>query len=273
MIHTRDISDDFFPKLKAIAERLGADPKHMLSVMYSESGCSAKAWNDNPKNLPPEKRWNASGLIQFMPPTLVGLGYFNGHAAFRALSATAQLDYVEKYYAPFKGKLGSIAALYVATFLPAYTAKASDPTYVLTEKNGRLGWAYSPNVAFDANRDARITVQELEDAVKRNCRGPRFDELVARLSGEGLGDTSKESEAASLDLRTILGMQAALKAAGFDPGPLDGLPGPKTTAAILAFQEKAGLVADGVYGPKTRAALAAVGAKFTDGKKGKPAAA
>ena len=38
------------------------------------------------------------------------------------------------------------------------------------------------------------------------------------------------------DLATTLGHQAALRALGFDPGPLDGVPGPRTRAAVRAFQ-------------------------------------
>ena len=40
--------------------------------------------------------------------------------------------------------------------------------------------------------------------------------------------------------------------AGLD---VDGIMGPKTKAAVKAFQQKHGLVADGVVGPKTRAKL------------------
>lgn len=49
--------------------------------------------------------------------------------------------------------------------------------------------------------------------------------------------------------------QQALKAAGFDPGPIDGIKGPRTIAAIRAFQRSRGLVVDGIVGPKTTAAL------------------
>lgn len=266
---TSDITDDFFPRLKAIAEELEADPLHMLAVMYSESGVRATAHNDNPKNLPPEQRYNASGLIQFMPPTLVGLGYFSGHAAFRQLTATAQLNYVRKYYLPYKGKLKSAAALYVATFLPAFVDNASDMGFVLTAKGGIRGWAFAPNAAFDADGDLKITVKELGDAVARNAKGGRWDELAARLTGEGLPEEATEAPPA--DLRTTFGLQCALKAAGFDPGPLDGQPGPKTTAAVLAFQEANGLKPDGIYGPKTRAAFEQLGKKApTSGSGDKP---
>lgn len=266
MMYTKDISDDFFPKLKAIAESLGANPIHMLAVMYSESGCSAKAHNDNPKNLPPEQRWNASGLIQFMPPTLAGLKFRAGHAAFRLLTATQQLDYVAKYYAPFKGQLGSAAALYVATFLPALTVHASDPEYILTAKGGVRGWAFGPNAAFDADRNGSITVKEMDDAVRRNCKGNRWAELKARLTGEGL-EPQPPLVHTNEPITTVRGLQCALVDLGFDPGPIDGYGGPRTTAAVLAFQAAKGLVADGVYGPKTKAKLETAVDAFRKGKK------
>jgi len=53
----------------------------------------------------------------------------------------------------------------------------------------------------------------------------------------------------------VLDLQRILKAAGFDPGPLDGQMGRKTRAAIMAFQEARGLLVDGVVGPVTLAAL------------------
>jgi peptidoglycan hydrolase-like protein with peptidoglycan-binding domain len=49
--------------------------------------------------------------------------------------------------------------------------------------------------------------------------------------------------------------QTALKNAGFDPGPIDGIMGPKTKAAIRAFQQAKGLKVDGIVGPATTAAL------------------
>lgn len=53
----------------------------------------------------------------------------------------------------------------------------------------------------------------------------------------------------------VVVLQQALKNAGFDPGPIDGIFGPKTHAAVLAFQRSKGLAVDGIVGPKTWAAL------------------
>lgn len=46
-------------------------------------------------------------------------------------------------------------------------------------------------------------------------------------------------------------IQRALKNAGFYEGAIDGKIGPKTKAAIEAFQKAKGLVVDGKVGPKT----------------------
>ena len=50
-------------------------------------------------------------------------------------------------------------------------------------------------------------------------------------------------------------IQTALAGLGFSPGSIDGISGPKTTAAIRAFQKARGLQVDGIVGPRTRAAL------------------
>ena len=54
---------------------------------------------------------------------------------------------------------------------------------------------------------------------------------------------------------SVSNVQSALKDKGFDPGPIDGAMGPKTRAAIKAFQGANGLVVDGIVGPNTRAKL------------------
>ena len=50
-------------------------------------------------------------------------------------------------------------------------------------------------------------------------------------------------------------LQLALKERGFDPGPIDGIRGPKTDAAVIAFKRSVGLRARAYVGPLTLAAL------------------
>lgn len=54
---------------------------------------------------------------------------------------------------------------------------------------------------------------------------------------------------------TIKQIQALLTYLGYDPGTVDGINGPNTTAAVLAFQRQEDLQQDGKPGPATQAAL------------------
>jgi peptidoglycan hydrolase-like protein with peptidoglycan-binding domain len=53
-------------------------------------------------------------------------------------------------------------------------------------------------------------------------------------------------------------LQRTLLAKGFNPGPVDGVFGPKTEEAVKRFQERSGLTVDGIAGPKTMGAFEAL---------------
>jgi hypothetical protein len=50
---------------------------------------------------------------------------------------------------------------------------------------------------------------------------------------------------------TVKNVQQALKDKGVDPGPVDGVMGPETRAALKKYQSQQNLTADGRVGPKT----------------------
>ncbi len=54
-------------------------------------------------------------------------------------------------------------------------------------------------------------------------------------------------------------VQQALDKSGFDPGPFDGIAGPKTKAALIQFQRSRKLSPDGIVGPLTHKALLTAG--------------
>jgi peptidoglycan hydrolase-like protein with peptidoglycan-binding domain len=67
-------------------------------------------------------------------------------------------------------------------------------------------------------------------------------------------------EAARAGSAHVAALQVALRAVGLSPGPIDGITGPRTRAAVRHFQRRAHLVADGIAGPRTRRALGRRGA-------------
>lgn len=54
---------------------------------------------------------------------------------------------------------------------------------------------------------------------------------------------------------TVKQIQCLLAYLGYDPGAIDGADGPKTRAAVKAFQQSEGLEPDGIAGPQTLAKL------------------
>ncbi len=249
---TRDIPPNFDRMFPEACVEIGCEPIDLLGVMFSESGCQSHAINDGPAGAPESKRYNAVGLIQFMPATLPNVGWHHGHQAFRHLDACGQLPYVIAYYnawARTGAPWDSAGRLYQATFVPATMATQRDPADVLVQRGGRLGWCYSANAAFDADKNGAITIQELTDAIHRNARGPRWEELCTRLRLETHEDRGDRVE-------TIRDVQEALTALGIDAGTVDGYDGPRTRAGVRAFQEAHELDVDGIAGPITRALLA-----------------
>lgn len=70
---------------------------------------------------------------------------------------------------------------------------------------------------------------------------------------------------------SVVSVQKELKAAGINPGPIDGDFGRKTRAAVMAYQRKHHLAVDGVVGANTWKALTHDGFKPGGAKKPAPA--
>ena len=248
MSFTDDLSDRFFIDIIAGCDRLQIDPLDLLAVMMAESNVKASAQNANS---------NASGLIQFLPSTLRGIGWSGTPQKFRRLSADDQLPCVERYFQPFAHfGLNTLARVYQVVFLPSSLSLGSSPDTVIVDRNGVNSGAYAGNRGLDTDGDGAITVGELEQAVDRHLNSPRWNEIAARLNdamgaaGGGNEGGSEDDTVDPIDLRTQDGIANALEALGFDRQSFEFI------AAVKAFQQQFGLTADGIVGPRTRAALA-----------------
>lgn len=125
---------------------------------------------------------HASGLFQLMPSTAAALGYDTTSdptlAAYRSLSVAGQLAWATRYYAPYRAHLGTVAGLYLATFLPACLGLSDNPDATVCALGGPFAWAYAANHAFDREAKGRIIVQDLIDAAER-AYGPRAQGIAA----------------------------------------------------------------------------------------------
>ena len=143
------VSSSFRDKVRAIASRLGCEASDLMACMAWESG---RSFSPSKMNMAGS---GAVGLIQFMPSTAASLG--TSTASLAAMTAEQQLDFVEKYFQPWKGKLHNLADLYMAILWPKGVGQPLE--YVLWDKQSRPT-TYRQNAGLDANYDGAITKAE-----------------------------------------------------------------------------------------------------------------
>lgn len=170
---------EFREKLRGVASRIGASPRDLATVMSFESGGT---FSPSVRNAAGS---GATGLIQFMPSTARGLG--TSTSALARMSAVEQLDYVERYFAPYKGHLGTAHDLYMAVLWPKAVGRG--PDHVLFRKGDRN---FRQNAGLDHDRDGLVLAREASAAMLRgggsgtatSTRGRR-----SRSSNENTGET------------------------------------------------------------------------------------
>lgn len=142
----------FLPELQAVAARLGIRPEWLLNVIACESSFVPSARNPLPKQT-------ASGLMQIIEQTALRLGTTT--ARIRRMNPVDQLHLVEKFYWPFRGRLNSLADVYLAAFR-GFLLKGGPETVVAPLNDSRKEHqAYSLNSGLDLNRNGEITKKEL----------------------------------------------------------------------------------------------------------------
>lgn len=105
----------------------------------------------------------------------------------------------------------------------------------------------------------------LQKAIRSGNNDTIAQAILARgADNDGVNDERRRAEAAIVLGHPVPGgripgqtnfVQERLAARGFSPGPIDGINGPQTKAAVRAFQQANGLTVDGIVGPQTLAAL------------------
>ena len=198
-----NLGPNFYSKLVEIAGETGMKPEDILAVMVSESGINPAAHNPH---------GGATGLMQFMPSTLPGVGYHGTPAEFSILSGEEQLPYIKKLIEGNMrlngGPFTSAAQYYIAVFWPIALklpgVRHGNPDTVIVEENpqsvgnyskkyydigikipvGQESSAYKSNPAFHGNVPGAITYGDMMRQVEKNKRNPLYSKALMAMTNQ-----------------------------------------------------------------------------------------
>lgn len=144
-----------YPKMRSyageivsVSDVIGIKPNWLANVINFESrGGDPRARNPTS---------NATGLIQFMPRTALGLG--TTIDALYNMTGQEQMRWVEAYFSPFRGKLDSQEDVYMAVFYPVAIGKPDTWTFPPAVEKWNPGIRTPADYARMANRNAKLPV-------------------------------------------------------------------------------------------------------------------
>ena len=190
-----NLGSNFYPKLVEMCSRSGIKPEDLLNIMVSESGIGRNQGKGD----------SAAGLIQFILPTLKGMGYQGTQEDFRHLSGEEQIPYIEKFIKNKGMKFNSAAQYYVANFWPVALnlpgIKKEDPGTIFVEENPErvgkyskkyydIGYkipasqeidAYKSNPLFHKTVPGAITYGDMIKQTEENKRNPIYQQAIAAM--------------------------------------------------------------------------------------------
>lgn len=150
------VSQDFRARLEILRKNLGWEQEHSSWAMGCMAFESGETFSPSVKNAAGS---GATGLIQFMPSTARDLGTTTD--ALAKMTAVQQLEYVERYFRPYRARISSLSDMYMAILLPKYVGKPDDS---ILFTNGTV--AYRQNAGLDKDRDGKITKLEAASIVQ-----------------------------------------------------------------------------------------------------------
>lgn len=180
------VSPVFRARVWWMSRELGVPADDLMAAMAWESG---RSFRPDIRNMAGS---GATGLIQFMPSTALGLfetaeqiaGYTDAQRAAKgraytdklaAMTAEDQLNYVFKYFKPYTGRLKNLGDLYMAILWPAGVGKPD--TFVLWEKAKRPT-TYRQNAGLDVDKNGAITraeaLSKVSGLLAEGRRAPNF---------------------------------------------------------------------------------------------------
>ena len=151
------VADDgaFLGAVETTSQNLGINSADLLTAISFETVGTFRPDIKNPGST-------ATGLIQFLESTAKGLG--TSTSALAKMSRVEQMEYVEKYLRPFKGRMKNLGDVYMAIHWPAGVGK--DDSYVMYRKGSNN---YVANKNLDVNGDGTVTRGESLQRVRQSA--------------------------------------------------------------------------------------------------------
>jgi peptidoglycan hydrolase-like protein with peptidoglycan-binding domain len=143
---------------------------------------------------------------------------------------------------PMRSILTAACALALGIVWSAAPAIAQDTTKDKAENKAERAWDKTKETSKDAWDKTKTTTKDAWDKTKATTK-----DMTGKAKDKMSGHDGRDVRAA----------QQALQEKGFDPGPVDGMMGAKTTAAVKEFQQKNNLTVTGTLDADTRDRLMA----------------
>jgi len=136
---------------------------YLMAVIAFES---AETFSPSIKNAAGS---GATGLIQFMPNTARGLGTTT--EALARMTAEDQINYVYRYLLPYKGRMRTLADVYMSVLWPAAVGKPDDAALWSRASHPRT---YRQNAGLDIDKDGIILKREAAAKVQEKLERGRL---------------------------------------------------------------------------------------------------
>ncbi len=171
--------DAFIAKVIDISAKLGIKPEWLMANMNSETGGTFDPSIVN-------KTTGATGLIQFIPKTATELGTTTAELAH--MSNVDQLDWVYKYYYPFRNHINSYDDLYLIDFYPNADGKFAG-TLDKPDDWQFPDSVYQQNKGIDTDGKGYITIADFKKFIYKNIPPEELDAINAST---GVAITTKK---------------------------------------------------------------------------------
>ena len=214
----------------------------------------------------PQRSGRQQMLLAAVAALMIGLGgnaradYSDGQAAFERQDYSTALYHLEPLAAQGDGRAQYLVGIiyrdglgvqpdYVTAYAWLHVAAARGQPQAASARDG-MSWRLTPSEIDEAQRLARewrpgTSIATRTPPRNYNTGGTYDPNGYGDTNGNGAADSDYRTDTRALNRTETMDLQWNLAVHGYDPGPADGVAGPRTRAAIEQYQIDAQLPVDG----------------------------